>query len=644
MVYAMHSMRKEIEELKNSSAIWIWKRDEITADDYAEFKGDFVSKSKTVTFIISADSDYALYLNGELQAFSQSPCYEHAPIGDKIEIPAKKGRNEFLIKVYYFGSDEFSSYSKGKPGVIFSFIDEKEEIACSGLHTLSRRDTHFECGRKEKITPQLGYRFFYHADADKEAFAESIQIDKPRNIFLRETKKCELKPRHKTTLLSKTNNEYIFDLTEEVVGLLDMDFSSKSQKIEISYAEHLVDNDVVHVVGARNFSFEYYAKNGKNEFLMPFRRLGLRYLKIKAGKPIKIKYIGVREVLYPFEKKNIVIDDPLRKKIYDTCVRTLECCFHEHYEDCPWREQCLYALDSRIQMLAGYQCFSSFEPAKSSLRLFMDDRRKDGLLPICAPADIDFLIPSFSLHYIPAVFEYYKHSGDKEFLVEAFPKLKGIIDAFFKQYDGGLLKTFSGPNHWNFYEWSPGLDGGLGQEQKERKDLILNCLFVLALKEMSKICKEIGEKDNYSLYANTINAFIKSNLYDQSKGLFFMSKEDRSFSILGNSLAILCGAATQKEAAKIAEIMKGENELTPISLSMKLFEFDALLCAEPNNKEWILNDIDRVYKKMLDDGATTFYETEEGWKAFDDAGSLCHGWSAIPIYYYHLFGIAKNTK
>ena len=123
-----------------------------------------------------------------------------------------------------------------------------------------------------------------------------------------------------------------------------------------------------------------------------------------------------------------------------------------------------------------------------------------------------------------------------------------------------------------------------------------------------------------------------------------MSKEDRSFSILGNSLAILCGAATQKEATRIAEIMKGENELTPISLSMKLFEFDALLCADPNNKEWILNDIDRVYKKMLDDGATTFYETEEGWKAFDDAGSLCHGWSAIPIYYYHLFGIAKNTK
>jgi hypothetical protein len=38
---------------------------------------------------------------------------------------------------------------------------------------------------------------------------------------------------------------------------------------------------------------------------------------------------------------------------------------------------------------------------------------------------------------------------------------------------------------------------------------------------------------------------------------------------------------------------------------------------------------------MLDNGATSFYETEEGADAFDKAGSLCHGWSSIPIYYFN---------
>ena len=43
--------------------------------------------------------------------------------------------------------------------------------------------------------------------------------------------------------------------------------------------------------------------------------------------------------------------------------------------------------------------------------------------------------------------------------------------------------------------------------------------------------------------------------------------------------------------------------------------------------------------KMLEDGATTFYETEEGWPAFERAGSLCHGWSAMPVHYYHLLKV-----
>ena len=44
---------------------------------------------------------------------------------------------------------------------------------------------------------------------------------------------------------------------------------------------------------------------------------------------------------------------------------------------------------------------------------------------------------------------------------------------------------------------------------------------------------------------------------------------------------------------------------------------------------------------MLDDGATSFYETELGEKDFHGAGSLCHGWSAVIIYYYNLFGLNK---
>ena len=54
-----------------------------------------------------------------------------------------------------------------------------------------------------------------------------------------------------------------------------------------------------------------------------------------------------------------------------------------------------------------------------------------------------------------------------------------------------------------------------------------------------------------------------------------------------------------------------------------------------NYRNYILEDIDRTYAYMLEKGATTFWETIKGKEDFDGAGSLCHGWSALPIYYYH---------
>ena len=40
---------------------------------------------------------------------------------------------------------------------------------------------------------------------------------------------------------------------------------------------------------------------------------------------------------------------------------------------------------------------------------------------------------------------------------------------------------------------------------------------------------------------------------------------------------------------------------------------------------------------MLFNGATTFWETLEGADAFHRAGSLCHGWSAVPVYFYYAY-------
>ena len=96
------------------------------------------------------------------------------------------------------------------------------------------------------------------------------------------------------------------------------------------------------------------------------------------------------------------MNDGLHRSIYDVCVRTLDLCMHEHYEDCPWREQALYTMDSRNQMLCGYDVWHETAFCKASLRLIAHSLREDGLLELCSPARVPITIPSFSAICAPA--------------------------------------------------------------------------------------------------------------------------------------------------------------------------------------------------------------------------------------------------
>ena len=60
--------------------------------------------------------------------------------------------------------------------------------------------------------------------------------------------------------------------------------------------------------------------------------------------------------------------------------------------------------------------------------------------------------------------------------------------------------------------------------------------------------------------------------------------------------------------------------------------------------EWILKEIQADYSFMLSSGATSVWETIEGAVAFDNAGSLCHGWSAVPTYVYHKLNVVKEKN
>ena len=124
---------------------------------------------------------------------------------------------------------------------------------------------------------------------------------------------------------------------------------------------------------------------------------------------------------------------------------------------------------------------------------------------------------------------------------------------------------------------------------------------------------------------------INHYFFDADSGSFILFDHgDAIFAQLGNAFALLIGLGD----ARTAEALKHSDALVPATLSMLGFVYDALLAADPQNKDFVLADIRQKYGFMLEHGATSFWETIRGEADFNKAGSLCHGWSAMPIYYY----------
>jgi hypothetical protein len=305
----------------------------------------------------------------------------------------------------------------------------------------------------------------------------------------------------------------------------------------------------------------------------------------------------------------------------------------EHYVDTPWREQSFYAYDSRNQMLCGYRAFrdQNRDYARAGLLLIGQDGRKDDLLSITYPCGTDLAIPSFSLHYITAVKEYLDHTNDLSLGHEVYDKLIQLIRVFEKQERNGLLYTFEGSEYWNFYDWSAYMSGSIGIGESE-PDLMINCLFLMALEHVRSISEKLGKPFACQTSVDELKAGIRKHFFHSQSGLFSQSKDRAEFTELGNAVAVLSGVATKEESLAIAEKLC-HNTLESCSLSMKCFKYDAMLKVDPSYRNHIVNEICNTYQRMLDSGATSVWEVIEGESAFQNAGSLCHGWSAIPILY-----------
>jgi len=709
---------------ESGTAQWIWPAEATKPpNQYANFIQDFdLPTTGRVELAVSADSNYAVWINGRFAGFDQWSNFPDDKTYDTFDITnlVRPGTNRICILGYWQGESS-STYRPGPAGLIFGAAVDGRILVESGEKTRTRQAPDYVSGPVPKITGQLGFSFEYRGDRQDEWLspdyddfaswhlpAESERMPlSSRTVRVRPIAKLRLDGRlpmkvvaqgvftrddmqkrpadaihsdalalrtpaqtfsnprlqlnvGQTTGLSvkpdligqRTGAWIVLDTGHEEVGLLDLELDAPAGTIvDVGYGEHLEDLRVRSSVGGRQFAMRYTAPGGHHAFLHPFLRLGCRYVQVHiippAGNaaPVILAYAGIRPTPFPTPYRGAFeTSDTLHNKIYDVSRRTLDLCMHEHYEDCPWREQALYAMDARNQALAGYYCFGNYDFARASIKLLSQGyNEKDGLLELCAPADVGVNIPSFSLAWIMMLDDYLLFSGDRDFARAELPMAEKLLGNFEKNTSGPLLATPSGGRMWNFYEWAPGLDGAGVRDRNtlnpDRIEAPLNLFYVLALESAGRIADETGgDGAKYRDKANAVRKVFAQTFWDAKEKAFRTAVNDGAaphFAELTQALAILSGVVPPEEITALrARLAADRNGLVPCTLSHTMYKFEALMTDRDKYAARVFELIARDWGYMLYNNATSFWETIDGASAFADAGSLCHGWSGVPAWFY----------
>ena len=688
---------KETNHFENAQWIFVKDIPEDVCNTYFEYETVFsVENRENVRLFISASTLYAVSVNGVFVDCGQYADYEDYQVYDTLDISGlvRPGKNTLKIDHYVIGTNYFTHRIQ-IPGIIFAVWEKDRCVLGSNEEVLSRKNACYQDGPMEHISGQLGYVFQYDACAEELPWKKSVLSGKEKYLFERPIKKLVIE--EETTGTLKTQGVYLTDSKEatlgkkvynaflstrtaeellgiqenatrwsipegdmaegvyflvdagqESVGFLNLDFEvPEACEVLIGYGEHLEDLRVRSSIKKRNFAVRYYAKAGRNQFFNPFLRLGLRYLQVHiASKSGTLYKAGIRNTYYPLQMPENNISHALHHKIYDVAVRTLHMCMHEHYEDCPWREQSLYTFDSRVQMLCGYYTFGEYTFPRESLRLLAKSLREDGTLELCAPGIIPITIPSFTTIYIRQLKEYLEYSKDVAFIREVFGCAKTIVEKLEERVDKtGLVPCFAGNQYWNFYEWKEGLAGEEYFTENPPYECPLNAFVSDSFYCFARLCDAVRPElsEHYDALHTKLNRHIHEAFFDAERNVYLTRLNDRQRPLhaFTQALAIYVGATPETVKPAVAENMLSK-EMIPCTLSASIYEYDVLLQMGDTYRAYVRREVEEVWGKMLYAGATTFWETDLGDKDFHNAGSLCHGWSAVPVYLYGKYKLLEE--
>jgi hypothetical protein len=316
-------------------------------------------------------------------------------------------------------------------------------------------------------------------------------------------------------------------------------------------------------------------------------------------------------------------DDEELNRIFDVAAYTFSLCSGAFFLDGIKRDKWIWSGDAYQSLFVNRYLTADREVEKRTLLALSPG--------VPATTHVNTIL-DYSLLWILSIETYWESYGDAEFVNSIWPAMKSLIALCMSQRDkhGFIVGR---KRDWVYIDWADfDRDGPLCAEQM---------LLAESYRVMARFAPE-EERKQYENARRELLGRIEAFYWDSEKQAYIDSFRSgkRHITRHANILAILFSIADEKRKQILTDSVLFNREIPPITTPyFRFFELEAL--CRLGYLEEVLKQIKSYWGGMLKLGAVTFWEEfdpdkplEQQYEMYGDpfGKSLCHAWSASPIY------------
>lgn len=361
---------------------------------------------------------------------------------------------------------------------------------------------------------------------------------------------------------------------------------------------------------------------GSSEYTTPITK-AFRYVYVPGRLAARASLL--EELPEQSDRSSFESANPLLKRIWDTSIRTIELTTREFFLDGCKRDRWSWSGDTLQSIWLNYYSFFDREVVKRTLRAL------GGKSPVRTHVNH---IMDYTMYWIISLYECYRYTGDRDFVLETLPLAKEYIEfCLSRRNRDGFLEGL--PNDWVFIDWAD-MDNR-GETSFEQ------LLFSAALLRMAKLAQAAGEsgeryeQEARALTERTVRVFYRDGAFVHSRREGVLSSKITRYA---NMFAVLFELVDGDMQRSIVQNVLLNEEVQPIVTPYMRF-YELIVLCRTGHSHLAVAELERYWGGMLAEGATTFWEQydpkEKGAEKYAMYGrpygkSLCHAWGATPVY------------